>query len=159
MLINGCCRYWQQPHGRHDRFRGCRCWGVPEEVSIPIKWLLLRQEPFSYPHPRLCGYRKMAKIVSPPSVVEDFQSFLDDIYGRYDVDWKMMILTPKLIKVDPLEWISAVNYSLAHKRRLEKIWGSDIIITGCGQKIFVHICPQNRVNRLKTDFQKTINLW
>ena len=34
----------------------------------------------------LCGFRKMAKIVSPPSVVEDFQNFLDDIYGRYDVD-------------------------------------------------------------------------
>ena len=32
----------------------------------------------------LCGFRKMAKIVSPPSVVEDFQNFLDDIYGRYD---------------------------------------------------------------------------
>ena len=34
----------------------------------------------------LCGFRKMAKIVSPPSVVEAFQNFLDDIYGRYDVD-------------------------------------------------------------------------
>ena len=34
----------------------------------------------------LCGFRKMAKIVSPPDVVADFQKFLDDIYGRYEVD-------------------------------------------------------------------------
>ena len=34
----------------------------------------------------LCGFRKMAKIVSPPDVVEDFQNFLDDIYGRYEAD-------------------------------------------------------------------------
>lgn len=34
----------------------------------------------------LCGFRKMAKIVSPPDVVADFQNFLDDIYGRYDAD-------------------------------------------------------------------------
>jgi predicted DNA-binding transcriptional regulator YafY len=32
----------------------------------------------------LCGFRKMAKIISPPTVVEDFQKFLDDIYGRYE---------------------------------------------------------------------------
>ena len=32
----------------------------------------------------LCGFRKMAKIVSPPDVVDDFQRFLDDIYGRYE---------------------------------------------------------------------------
>ena len=34
----------------------------------------------------LCGFRKMAKIVSPPDVVSDFQNFLDDIYGRYEID-------------------------------------------------------------------------
>lgn len=34
----------------------------------------------------LCGFRKMAKIVSPPDVVEDFQNFLDDIYGRYETE-------------------------------------------------------------------------
>ena len=34
----------------------------------------------------LCGFRKMAKIVSPPDVVADFQSFLDDIYGRYEIE-------------------------------------------------------------------------
>ena len=34
----------------------------------------------------LCGFRKMAKIVSPPDVVSDFQKFLDDIYGRYEDD-------------------------------------------------------------------------
>ena len=34
----------------------------------------------------LCGLRKMAKIVSPPDVVSDFQKFLDDIYGRYEID-------------------------------------------------------------------------
>ena len=34
----------------------------------------------------LCGFRKMAKIVSPPDVVADFQKFLDDIYGRYEID-------------------------------------------------------------------------
>lgn len=34
----------------------------------------------------LCGFRKMAKIVSPPDVVSDFQKFLDDIYGRYEID-------------------------------------------------------------------------
>ena len=34
----------------------------------------------------LCGFRKMAKIVSPPSVVTDFQKFLDDIYGRYETE-------------------------------------------------------------------------
>ena len=34
----------------------------------------------------LCGFRKMAKIVSPPDVVTDFQKFLDDIYGRYEDD-------------------------------------------------------------------------
>lgn len=31
----------------------------------------------------LCGFRKMAKIVSPPDVVADFQNFLGDIQGRY----------------------------------------------------------------------------
>ena len=34
----------------------------------------------------LCGFRKMAKIVSPPDVVEDFQKFLDDITGRYETE-------------------------------------------------------------------------
>lgn len=34
----------------------------------------------------LCGFRKMAKIVSPTDVVSDFQNFLDDIYGRYEID-------------------------------------------------------------------------
>ena len=34
----------------------------------------------------LCGFRKMAKIVSPPDVVEDFQKFLDDISGRYETE-------------------------------------------------------------------------
>ena len=32
----------------------------------------------------LCGFRKMAKIVSPPDVVSDFQKFLGDIQGRYE---------------------------------------------------------------------------
>ena len=32
----------------------------------------------------LAGFRKMAKIVSPPSVAEDFQKFLADISGRYE---------------------------------------------------------------------------
>ena len=32
----------------------------------------------------LCGFRKMAKIVSPSDVVQDFQNFLDDISGRYE---------------------------------------------------------------------------
>ena len=34
----------------------------------------------------LCGFRKMAKIISPPDVVQDFQNFLDDIYGRYETE-------------------------------------------------------------------------
>ena len=34
----------------------------------------------------LCGFRKMAMIVSPPDVVTDFQNFLDDIYGKYQID-------------------------------------------------------------------------
>ena len=34
----------------------------------------------------LCGFRKMAKIVSPPDVVADFQHFLDDISGRYETE-------------------------------------------------------------------------
>lgn len=34
----------------------------------------------------LCGFRKMAVIVSPPDVVTDFQNFLDDIYGKYQID-------------------------------------------------------------------------
>ena len=34
----------------------------------------------------LCGFRKMAKIVSPPDVVADFQKFLDDISGRYETE-------------------------------------------------------------------------
>ena len=34
----------------------------------------------------LCGFRKMAKIVSPADVVEDFQKFLDDISGRYETE-------------------------------------------------------------------------
>ena len=34
----------------------------------------------------LCGFRKMAKILSPPVVVEDFQKFLDDISGRYETE-------------------------------------------------------------------------
>lgn len=32
----------------------------------------------------LCGFRKMAKIVSPPDVVSDFQKFLGDIQERYE---------------------------------------------------------------------------
>jgi predicted DNA-binding transcriptional regulator YafY len=32
----------------------------------------------------LAGFRKMAKIVSPPDVVSDFQKFLSDIQGRYE---------------------------------------------------------------------------
>ena len=32
----------------------------------------------------LCGFRKMAQIVSPPEVVADFQSFLNDISGKYE---------------------------------------------------------------------------
>ncbi len=32
----------------------------------------------------LAGFRKMAKILSPPDVVEDFQKFLADIQGRYE---------------------------------------------------------------------------
>ena len=34
----------------------------------------------------LCGFRKMAQIVSPPEVIEDFQKFLDDIYGKYETE-------------------------------------------------------------------------
>ena len=34
----------------------------------------------------LCGFRKMAKIVSPPDVVADFQHFLDDISGKYETE-------------------------------------------------------------------------
>ena len=34
----------------------------------------------------LCGFRKMAQIISPPEVVEDFQTFLDDIYGKYETE-------------------------------------------------------------------------
>lgn len=32
----------------------------------------------------ICGFRKMAQIVSPPEVVADFQRFLDDISGKYE---------------------------------------------------------------------------
>jgi predicted DNA-binding transcriptional regulator YafY len=32
----------------------------------------------------LCGFRKMAKIVSPPDVAADFQEFLSDINERYE---------------------------------------------------------------------------
>lgn len=32
----------------------------------------------------LCGFRKMAQIVSPPEVIEDFQKFLGDISGKYE---------------------------------------------------------------------------
>ncbi len=31
----------------------------------------------------ISGFRKAAKIVGPPEVIEDFHNFLDDIYGRY----------------------------------------------------------------------------
>ena len=34
----------------------------------------------------LCSFRKMAKIVSPPDVVADFQKFLSDISGRYELE-------------------------------------------------------------------------
>lgn len=34
----------------------------------------------------IAGFRKMAKIVSPPDVVADFQKFLDDISGRYEAE-------------------------------------------------------------------------
>lgn len=34
----------------------------------------------------ICGFRKKATIVSPPDVVSDFQNFLDDIYGRYEIE-------------------------------------------------------------------------
>lgn len=45
----------------------------------------------------LCGFRKMAMIVSPPDVVTDFQNFLDDIYGKYQIDWKMIKPTRELM--------------------------------------------------------------
>jgi hypothetical protein len=32
----------------------------------------------------LCGFRNMAKIISPPDVIADFHTFLDDIYGQYE---------------------------------------------------------------------------
>ena len=32
---------------------------------------------------RLCGFHKMAKILSPSNMVADFQNFLDDIYGKH----------------------------------------------------------------------------
>ena len=32
----------------------------------------------------LCGFRKMAQIISPPDIVNDFQQFLDDIYYKYE---------------------------------------------------------------------------
>ena len=38
----------------------------------------------------LCGFRKMAMIVSPPDVVSDFQNFLNDIAGKYQIDQKMI---------------------------------------------------------------------
>lgn len=34
----------------------------------------------------LCGFRNMAQIVSPPEVIDDFQKFLDDIYGKYETE-------------------------------------------------------------------------
>lgn len=34
----------------------------------------------------LCGFRKMAQILSPTDVVSDFQNFLDDIAGKYQID-------------------------------------------------------------------------
>ncbi len=34
----------------------------------------------------LAGFRKMAKIVAPADVVADFQTFLDDIAGRYETE-------------------------------------------------------------------------
>ena len=34
----------------------------------------------------LAGFRKMAKIMSPPDVVSDFQQFLADISGRYETE-------------------------------------------------------------------------
>ena len=34
----------------------------------------------------LAGFRKMAKITSPPDVVRDFQQFLADISGRYETE-------------------------------------------------------------------------
>lgn len=32
----------------------------------------------------ISGFRKKAQIIAPPEVVEDFHSFLDDIYSRYE---------------------------------------------------------------------------
>lgn len=32
----------------------------------------------------LCGFRKMAKIISPPDVAADFQKFMSDIQGKYE---------------------------------------------------------------------------
>ena len=32
----------------------------------------------------ICGFRKRAKIVSPPEVIEGMKQFLDDVYGRYE---------------------------------------------------------------------------
>ena len=34
----------------------------------------------------IAGFRKMAKIVSPPDVAADFQQFLDDIYSKYETE-------------------------------------------------------------------------
>ena len=34
----------------------------------------------------VCGFRKRAKIVNPPEVVEGMKQFLDDVYGRYECE-------------------------------------------------------------------------
>ena len=34
----------------------------------------------------ICGFRKKAQILSPTDVVSGFQNFLDDIYGKYEVN-------------------------------------------------------------------------
>lgn len=34
----------------------------------------------------ICGFRKRAKIVSPPEVVESMKRFLNDVYGRYETE-------------------------------------------------------------------------
>lgn len=54
---------------------------VCERAGINDKYLSCIERATS-----ICGFRKMAMIVSPPDVVTDFQNFLDNIYGKYQID-------------------------------------------------------------------------
>lgn len=65
-----------------DRFgTGAEVFYRPDDTHFVVTTQIAISDQF---YGWLCGFRKMAKIVSPPDVAADFQKFLCDIQGKYE---------------------------------------------------------------------------